>query len=444
MNNKNTKVALINHGCAKNLVDSELMLGLLAQNGIDVTLDDKKADVVIVNTCSFIHDAEKESVQSILQMIDSGKKVIITGCLPQKHGLELKSAIPEAVAFLGTSDIRQIVDVVKDVIKNKSEIYDVSENPVYEYPEEAERQQITVGSSSYVKIAEGCNYKCGYCVIPQLRGPYRSRSIENIVDEVQKLGQKGVSEIVLIAQDTTSYGIDIYGRPSLSELLVELNKIEEINWIRVMYTYPSSFDDKLIETFATCDKVVKYVDIPLQHSHPEMLKMMRRPVGDYRAFLKKLRDRIPNVAIRTTFIVGYPGETQEMFDDLYKFVEEVRFNKMGAFEFSKEKNTYAYSLPNQVPARTKKQRKNKLMKLQQKISLEVNKDFVGKTMPCIIEAVSSQEVQDGKIQVIARSYADAPEVDGLVYINTDKNPVPGDIEQVKITGCDEYDLFGEL
>ena len=437
--NKKHKIALINHGCAKNLVDSELMLGLLTQRGFEITLDETKADVVIINTCSFIHDAEKESVQSILQMIEEGKKIIITGCLPQKHKQELKKAIPEASALLGTSDIEKIADVVKKVIENKTDYtYEVSENPVYKYLENVDRQQITVGSSSYVKIADGCNYKCGYCVIPKLRGPYRSRKMEDIIEEVEKLGQKGVTEIVLIAQDTTGYGIDLYGKPSLAELLKKLNKIETISWIRVMYTYPSMFDDALIEAFASCDKVVKYVDIPLQHSHPEMLKAMKRPVIDYRSFIKKLRSKIPDISLRTTFIVGYPGETQEMFDDLYKFTEEMRFNKMGAFEFSREKETYAYSLPNQIPARVKKQRKNKLMKLQQKISLEINENFIGKTIPCIIEALSENST------VIARSYADAPEVDGLVYINTDKNPVPGDIEMVKITGCNEYDLFGEL
>lgn len=436
---KKNKIALINHGCAKNLVDSELMLGLLAQNGVEITLDDTKADIVIVNTCSFIHDAEKESVQSILEMVEKGKKVIITGCLPQKHKDELKKAIPEAVAMVGTTEIEKIVDVVNELLSgNEAYRCEIAENPIYKYPEHAQRQQITVGSSSYVKIADGCNYKCGYCVIPQLRGPYSSRPMEKIIEEVKQLGQKGVSEIVLIAQDTTGYGIDLYKKPSLAKLLRELNKIDEINWIRVMYTYPSMFDDDLIDAYANCEKVVKYVDIPLQHSHPEMLKAMKRPLCDYRALIKKLREKVKGIAIRTTFIVGYPTETQEMFDDLYEFVKEMKFNKMGAFEFSKEKNTYAYSLPNQVPARVKRQRKNKIMKLQQKISLEVNKNFIGKTIPCIIETVST----DG--QVTARSYADAPEVDGIVYIETDKNPVPGDIEQVKITGCDEYDLFGVL
>ena len=437
--NKQHKIALINHGCAKNLVDSELMLGILAKNGINATLDETKADVVIINTCSFIHDAEKESVQSILQMIEEGKKVIITGCLPQKYNTELKQAIPEAAAMLGTSDIAKIAQVVEKVLEDETRyINEVSKEPVYNYPEDIERQQITVGASSYVKIADGCNYKCGYCVIPRLRGPYRSRPVEKIVDEVKKLGQKGVSEVVLIAQDTTGYGIDLYKKPSLAKLLKELNNIEEINWIRVMYTYPSMFDDELIDAFANCEKVVKYVDIPLQHSHPEMLKAMKRPIMDYRKFIEKLRKKIKGVAIRTTFIVGYPGETDEMFEDLYEFTKWAKFDKMGAFEFSREKNTYAYSLPEQIPARIKKQRKNKLMKLQKQISREINESFIGRQIPCIIESVAS----DG--QVIARSYRDAPEVDGLVYIQTDEIPVPGDIETVTITGCDDYDLYGQL
>ena len=437
--NKQHKIALINHGCAKNLVDSELMLGILAKNSINATLDETKADVVIINTCSFIYDAEKESVQSILQMIEEGKKVIITGCLPQKYNTELKQAIPEAAAMLGTSDIAKIAQVVEKVLEDETRyINEVSKEPVYNYPEDIERQQITVGASSYVKIADGCNYKCGYCVIPRLRGPYRSRPVEKIVDEVKKLGQKGVSEVVLIAQDTTGYGIDLYKKPSLAKLLKELNNIEEINWIRVMYTYPSMFDDELIDAFANCEKVVKYVDIPLQHSHPEMLKAMKRPIMDYRKFIEKLRKKIKGVAIRTTFIVGYPGETDEMFEDLYEFTKWAKFDKMGAFEFSREKNTYAYSLPEQIPARIKKQRKNKLMKLQKQISREINESFIGRQIPCIIESVAS----DG--QVIARSYRDAPEVDGLVYIQTDEIPVPGDIETVTITGCDDYDLYGQL
>lgn len=434
-----TKVALINHGCSKNLVDSELMLGMLADEGIEITLDETKADIVIVNTCSFIHDAEKESVQSILQMINENKKVIITGCLPQKHKEELKEAIPEAIAMLGTTDIKKIVNVVKKIDnQNDDFIYEIADKPQYIYPENVERQQITIGSSSYIKIADGCNYRCGYCIIPQLRGEYHSRDIEHIVSEAKHLGEKGVSEIVLIAQDTTSYGVDIYGKPSLAKLLRELNKVEEIDWIRVMYTYPSMIDDELIDAFAECEKVVKYIDMPLQHSHPEMLRAMRRPVMDYEALIEKIREKIPGVALRTTFIVGYPGETDECFEDLYEFVKKMRFDRMGVFEFSKERNTVAYSLPHQVYAKIKKQRKNKLMRLQQKISKEINETFIGKELPCLIEAITQEQT------VIARSYRDAPEIDGLVYIETEKELIPGDIENIKITCADEYDLYGTI
>lgn len=434
-----TKVALINHGCSKNLVDSELMLGMLAEEGIEITLDETQADIVIINTCSFIHDAEKESVQSILQMVNAGKKVIITGCLPQKHKEELKEAIPEAIAMLGTTDIKKIVEVVKKIDNKENDfIYEIAEKPQYIYPENVERQQITIGSSSYIKIADGCNYRCGYCIIPQLRGEYNSRDIEHIVQEAKHLGEKGVSEIVLIAQDTTSYGIDIYGKPSLARLLRELNKVEEIDWIRVMYTYPSMIDDDLIDAFAQCNKVVKYIDMPLQHSHPEILRAMRRPVMDYESLISKIRVKIPDVALRTTFIVGYPGETDECFEDLYEFVEKMRFDRMGVFEFSKERNTVAYSLPHQVYAKVKKQRKNKLMQLQQRISKEINETFIGKELPCLIEAVTQEQT------VIARSYRDAPEIDGLVYIESDRELIPGDIENIKITCADEYDLYGTV
>ncbi len=434
-----TKVALINHGCSKNLVDSELMLGMLAEEGIEITLDETQADIVIINTCSFIHDAEKESVQSILQMVNAGKKVIITGCLPQKHKEELKEAIPEAIAMLGTTDIKKIVEVVKKIDNKENDfIYEIAEKPQYIYPENVERQQITIGSSSYIKIADGCNYRCGYCIIPQLRGEYNSRDIEHIVQEAKHLGEKGVSEIVLIAQDTTSYGIDIYGKPSLARLLRELNKVEEIDWIRVMYTYPSMIDDDLIDAFAQCNKVVKYIDMPLQHSHPEILRAMRRPVMDYESLISKIRAKIPDVALRTTFIVGYPGETDECFEDLYEFVEKMRFDRMGVFEFSKERNTVAYSLPHQVYAKVKKQRKNKLMQLQQRISKEINETFIGKELPCLIEAVTQEQT------VIARSYRDAPEIDGLVYIESDRELIPGDIENIKITCADEYDLYGTV
>lgn len=436
----NKKIALINHGCAKNLVDSELMLGLLADKGYEVTLDDNNADLIIVNTCSFIHDAEQESVQSILQMINDGKKVIVTGCLPQKYKSELKEAIPEVCAMVGTSDFKDIVSIVEQVLnKNKDEyVAKISEKPEYIYPESVKRQQITMGASSYIKVADGCNYHCGYCIIPQLRGAYHSRTIENIVEEARELAAKGVTEIVLIAQDTTSYGIDIYGKTSLAKLLEELNNVEGISWIRIMYAYPSQLNDELINAIAKLDKVVKYIDLPLQHYDPEILTAMRRPVFDYEVLIKKLRDKIPGVAIRTAFIVGYPGETEESFQKLYDFVKRARFDRMGVFEYSREKNTTSYSMEHQVPKKLKHKRYKELMALQQQISYEINQTYIGKILPCIVEGFTDDGV------VIMRSQHDAPEIDGLVYGKTDRPVVPGDIENVLIDNADEYDLFGVI
>ncbi len=431
------KIALISHGCAKNLVDSELILGLLSQNGYEITLDETQSDIVIINTCSFIHDAEKESVDSILEMVNEGKKIIVAGCLAQKHGDELKKAIPEISALVGTTDFIKIIDVIKSIDNGEyKEI--VGKNPEYIYPENIERQQITMGSSSYIKIADGCNYRCGYCIIPYLRGDYRSRKMEDIVSEAKSLVKKGVTEIILIAQDTTGYGVDLYKKPMLSELLKQLNEIEGLGWIRIMYAYPTQMTDELLDTIASCDKVVKYVDIPLQHSHPDMLKRMNRPAFDYRPMIENIRKRIPNVAIRTAFIVGYPNETEEEFEHLYNFVKDMKFNKMGVFEYSREKGTPSYSMKPQVPKKIMHERYKKLMELQQGISLEINKSFIGKTIPCIIENFTD----DG--YVVARSQNDAPEVDGVVYIKTDEPLTPGDIENVKIIDCDEYDLIGEI
>ena len=434
------KIALINHGCAKNLVDSELMLGLLAQNGYEITLDENDADLIIVNTCSFIHDAEKESVQSILQLVESGKKVIVTGCLPQKHKEELKEAIPEVCALVGTTDFKDIVEVVEKVLNEQNDEYisKISEKPEYIYPESINRQQITMGSSSYIKIADGCNYHCGYCIIPQLRGAYHSRTMENIIKEAKELVAKGVTEIDLIAQDTTSYGIDIYGKPSLAKLIKELNNIEGLGWIRIMYAYPSQMTDELIDAIAKCDKVAKYIDIPLQHYSKKVLEAMRRPSFDYKELISKLRDKIPGVSIRTAFIVGYPGETEEDFNELYEFVKWARFDKMGVFEYSREKNTTSYSMANQVPKKIKHERFKSLMELQQQISYEINQSYIGQTIPCMVESFTDDGV------IIMRSEHDAPEIDGLVYAKADKPVVPGDIEQVLINNTDEYDLFGTI
>ena len=429
------KIALISHGCAKNLIDSELILGILAQNGYEITLNEDETDTVIINTCSFICDAERESIHSILEMAEKGKKIIVTGCLSQKHPEELKKEIPEICAVIGTTDFTKIIDVLKKVEQNNY-VKEVSSSPVYIYPENVERQQITMGASSYIKIADGCNYRCGYCIIPYLRGNYHSRKIEDIVKEAKSLVKKGVTEIILVAQDTSSYGIDLYKKPALPELLKELNKIENLSWIRIMYAYPTMMTDELLYTIKECDKVVKYIDIPLQHSHPEILKLMNRPANDYRKMINHIREILPEVSIRTTFIVGYPGETEIHFNHLKEFIREMKFDRAGVFCYSREKGTPSYSMKNQVPKRVAKLRYNELMEIQQEISYARNKNFVGKILPCIIECYSDEG------EVIARTRYDAPEIDGVVNIKTRKHVVPGDIEQVKITGASEYDLEG--
>ncbi len=430
------KIALVTHGCAKNLVDSELILGILAQNGYEITLNENETDIVIVNTCSFICDAERESISTILELVSKGKKVIVAGCLAQKHPEEIKKEIPEIAGVVGATDFSKIAEVIKNI--EKDFVSEVNTKPNYVYPENVRRQQITMGASSYIKIADGCNYRCGYCVIPYLRGDYHSRKIEDIVKEANELVKRGVTEIILIAQDTTGYGIDIYKKPMLSKLLKELNTIESLGWIRVMYAYPTTMSDELIETIASCKKVVKYVDIPLQHSHPELLKLMNRPAFDYKPMIENIRKRIPNVSIRTTFIVGYPGETEEHFEHLKKFIKDMRFDRVGVFEYSREKGTPSYNIKPRVPKKIAHKRFKELMEIQQKISLERNKSFIGKKIPCIIESFSD----DG--EVVARTEYDAPEIDGVVSIRTTKPVVPGDIELVEIIDATEYDLVGKL
>ena len=431
--NKDKLIGLEQFGCAKNLIDGELMLGILTKNGYNFTLDCDSDDVktVIINTCSFISDAEKESISAIIDMINKGKRVILTGCLVQKYKEELKKLLPEVKNFIGVSSYDKILDAVQN-----DEYYNVSEVVDYNYCEDVQREQITVGSSSYIKISEGCFYNCGYCVIPSLRGKYKSRKMENIIREAKALAKKGVSEIILIAQDTTSYGIDLYNKPMLAQLLKELNKIDELNWIRIMYAYPTNFTDELIDAINSLDKVVKYIDIPLQHSNLEVLKRMKRPAFDYEKLINKIRNKIKNVSIRTTFIVGYPGETDEEFEDLCNFVKKMKFDKVGVFTYSREKNTYAYSLKPQIKQSIKNKRKKILMELQKEISLNVNKCYIGKIIPCIIEQIYPNG------QILARSYKDAPEIDGVVYINSKEYFSPGEIVQVKIKDVTNYDMYG--
>ena len=434
-----TIVGVISHGCPKNLVDTELMLGYLADAGYETTLDVEKSDIVLVNTCAFIEDAQRESIATLVELIDNGKPVIVAGCLPQKYKGELKEELPEIFAFIGPADIGKIADIVKDFEAQQIKtIYNVTETPMILYPENVERQHITVGSSAYIKIAEGCNYKCAYCIIPQLRGKYHSRSIDNIYKEAKQLAKDGISEIILIAQDTSYYGFDKFGAPILASLLEKLNTIDELDWIRIMYTYPSMINDELIRAIKNCDKVVKYLDIPLQHSHPDTIKRMNRPVMDYKELLSKIRREIPDIALRTSLIVGFPGETEEEFNHLVDFVKEIRFDRLGVFEFSREKGTSAYDMKPQIPSKTKKERKKIIMELQAKISKEINESFVGKKIPVLIESITSEG------EIIARSYRDAPDIDGVVYVETDEIVSPGDVLKATVTAADEYDLYAKI
>ena len=368
-----------------------------------------------------------------MNLVARKKRVILTGCLVQKHKEDLPKLLPEIKNYIGVCEYDKIIDA----LENK-EYINISSTPEYCYREDIKREQITVGSSSYIKIAEGCFYNCGYCIIPKLRGSYKSRKIENIVNEAKELANKGVSEIILIAQDTTSYGLDLYKKPMLPVLLKELNNIENLGWIRVMYAYPTNFNDELMDAINSLDKVVKYVDIPLQHSNIEVLKRMKRPAIDYRKFISKLRKKIKDVSIRTTFITGYPAETDEEYQDLYDFVRDMKFDRVGVFAYSREKGTYAYDLKPQIRKNIKIKRRNQLMKLQKNISFENNKKYIGKFVSCIIEQICS----DGS--VVARSFKDAPEVDGLVYIKTKEYISPGDIVDVKINKVTSYDMYGVI
>lgn len=436
-------IALINLGCSKNIVDSELMLGLLSTAGYKITLDENHAEIILVNTCSFISAAEKESVKTIMELVVShpGKKIIITGCLPQKHGNELLQAIPELAAVVGTNEVGDIVNIVEKVISGSQKHFcEISKEITFLQNEQTERHYITLGPSSYIKIAEGCDWRCTYCLIPDLKGNYRSRSIESIVKEAKMLAENGTTEIVLIAQDTTSYGMDIYNKPALVDLLMELEKIEMLSWIRLMYTYPKHLTDQLLNYISSSRKVLHYLDIPLQHAHSDILKAMRRPEIDIEKLLENIRSKIPDISLRTCFIVGFPGETEEHFDYLYSFVKAQQFEKLGVFEYSKEKNTPAAKIKPQVLAGVKKKRRKLLMALQQEISLNKNAKIVGKTLPVLLENINSSGSATG------RSYLDAPEIDGLVYIDSviKSDYLPGDIIPVKITKVSAYDLYGVI
>lgn len=438
------RAGFVSLGCSKNRVDTEVMLGILDKNNIKITAEPSEADILIVNTCSFIESARSESVTTILDMAEyknTGKcrSLIIAGCLGERYGKTLLDEIPEADAVVGTGAWSRIIEAVNATLAGKRVVLTGNVDTIYK--QDTPRIITTPSFSTYVKIAEGCNHRCAFCSIPLVRGNYRSRTIEDVKEEVKHLVQKGVKEINLVAQDTTNYGSDLYGHESLAALLHELVKIKELTWVRVQYTYPHSFTDELIEVMASEEKICSYADIPLQHAHNAVLKNMRR--SDTTEYIEevigKLRMRIPDISLRTTFIVGFPGETDSQYHFLRDFVEKYRFDKVGVFTYSREENTPAYDMANQVPEDIMQERYHDLMSVQSRISEEINKDLEGKIFDVLIEGRDTE--QDSV--TYGRSYREAPDVDGQIYVENDKDSKPGDIIKVKIMQGFAYDLVGQ-
>jgi ribosomal protein S12 methylthiotransferase len=436
------KVGLVSLGCPKNLVDSELMLGMLKNEGFDIVSDSSEAQIIIINTCGFIESAKQESINTIIRMAMHKKNkcelLIVTGCLAQMYREEILDEIPEVDAVIGTGSLGEIVSAINTAYDGKRLL--LCGNPDGAAFLEGERVISTGKGYAYLKIAEGCDNCCTYCVIPSLRGRYRSREMDAILGEAEKLASSGIKELILVAQDTTKYGMDIYGRRALVELLREIGKIEGIEWIRLLYCYPDQIDDELIAEIAGNEKVLKYLDIPIQHASDNVLKRMGRrgASSDIRGLLDKLRSLVPGIVLRTTLLVGFPGETKKDFEILLEFVRKYRFDRLGIFMYSREEGTPSFGMSGQVPERIKKYRYDRLMKLQQQISAELNARRVGKVEKVLVEGVA----EDG-IFYYGRSYAEAPEIDGLVYF-TSREPLNiCQMVNVKILCSEEYDLIGE-
>jgi ribosomal protein S12 methylthiotransferase len=436
---RNPKLGVVTLGCPKNTTDTEVMLGLLNEAGFEVTFDNDEADMCLVNTCAFIEDARRESVRTLVEMAADGKELIIAGCLAQHFKDELMSELPEARAVVGTGDIAKIVDVMKAIAADSSlRIVQVSDIPNDHQEDVLPRMHTGIGASAYLKIAEGCDHTCTFCIIPMLRGKFRSRPIESIVKEARILVASGVREIILISQDSTYYGLDIYKKMALAELLRALHEIEDLDWIRIMYFYPTEANDELLRTIAELPKVVKYVDIPLQHSHPEVLSAMARPQKPEKV-VQRIRELVPDVAIRTTVIVGFPGETDEQFEHLAQFIQEHRFDRLGVFAYSRQMEVPSGHMEDQVPKRIMKQRRNRLMEIQHEISAERNAKMIGREIDVLIESFD-----ETRKLYIGRSQWDAPQIDNQVYVKaTDTaEPIIGDFSRVRIMEARPYDLFG--
>ena len=438
------KVLFISLGCDKNLVDSEFMLGKLTQHKFTVTDDEQEADVIVVNTCCFIHDAKEESIQSILDMAQyrtngSCKALIVCGCLAERYRNEILKEIPEVDAVLGTNSTEQICNAIERVLLGDK--YEAYEPLTSIEKHEAKRSVSTGGHYAHLKIAEGCSKHCTYCIIPSIRGDFRSVPMEEILSQARDLAEAGVKELILVAQETTLYGIDLYGKKSLHILLNELNKIPGIYWIRLMYCYPEEIYDELIEAIRDNEKVCHYIDMPIQHINSDILKRMGRKTN--REMLEEkiaaLRAAIPDIAIRTTLICGFPGETPKQHEELMEFINETEFDRLGAFTYSPEENTPAATFDNQVDESVQEDWQADVMELQEEIILDKNETMVGQEILVMIEGKVADENA-----YVGRSYRDAPDIDGLVFVNTDTELVSGDFAKVHITGAYEYDLIGEL
>mgnify|MGYP000450614227 CR=1 FL=1 len=440
------KLLCISLGCDKNLVDAERMLGSLSQDGYTFTDDEQEADVILVNTCCFINDAKEESVNTILEMAEykkSGtcKALLVSGCMAQRYKEEILQEVPEVDGILGTTSYDEVSKVLAEALKGErvSDFHDLSELP--ETKMRSKRLVTTGGHYAFLKIAEGCDKRCTYCIIPYLRGPYRSVPMEQLLAEARELADNGVRELILVAQETTLYGKDLYGEKSLPKLLHELAQIPGIYWIRIQYCYPEEITDELIQTIKSEEKVCHYLDIPIQHASDRILRRMGRRThkAELKERISTLRREIPDIALRTTFICGFPGETQEDHEELMEFVDEMEFERVGVFTYSAEEDTPAYSYPDQIPEKVKEERRADVMELQQEIAFEHCENMVGKVLDVMIEGKVADEPA-----YVGRTYMDAPNVDGLIFVNADEMLMSGDFVRVKVTGANEYDLIGEV
>ena len=437
------KVGLVSLGCPKNLVDSEIMLGLIKESGFVITSKEQDADILVINTCSFIDEAKEESINTILELARhkaEGKcsAVLVAGCLAQRYPQELLLEIPEIDGLVGTGFVTEIAGAIRRTLNGERVL--LVGKPGCLHQADSPRILATPSHTAYLQIAEGCDNRCSYCVIPEIRGPYRSREIEDILTEAAGLAFRGVKELVLTAQDTTRYGLDLYARLALDELLTRLAGIEGLVWIRILYAYPTFITDQLIATLAADKKICRYLDIPLQHASDNVLKRMNRSGSrkEYVSLIEKLRQSIPGITLRSTFIVGFPGETEEDFQDLLDFMAQVKLDRVGIFVYSREEGTSAAKMAGQVPEDIKTERRDRAMEIQQKISLEINQRKIGDTVTVLVEGSSSEDAGLYK----GRSEGDAPDIDGRVLIKSNKNLEPGDFVRVLIESASWYDLYG--